>query len=820
VGKTQIALEAAFRMKKASPDRSVFWISAISTTSFEKSYRDIGQVLEIPGIIEDKADVKVLVKTFLSQESAGRWLLIIDNADDVEMLYDRADESNESSGSPALADYLPFSRKGSILFTTRNLEAAAKEAGVNVIILREMSESDSQKLLETSLINNSLTEGKDVTANLLDNLTHLPLAIKQAAAYMNKNMMSVSEYLALYEGNDDDLLHLLSEEFEDQGRYREVKNPIASTWLISFRQISSRDQLAEEYLCFMSCVAQQDIPLSLLPPATKLKQLEAIGTLSSYAFITKRNGQDSYEIHRLVQIAMHNWLKTKGQMSLWSGKALIQVVKVFPFPEHENRATWTTYLPHAQRVLSFQEYFGNLEESHRELLSNVGWCFKVNGKYAEAEQMLRQTLMLKEKVLDKEHPSTLGSMNNLAIVLDSQGKYEEAEQMHRQTLMLNKKMLGEKHPSTLDSMNNLAVVLHNQEKYEEAEQMHRQTLMLKKKMLGEKHSSTLDSMNNLAEVLRYQGKYDEAESMHRQTLMLKKKMLDEKHSSTLDSMNNLAVVLHNQEKYEEAEQMHRQTLMLMKKMLGEKHPSTLDSMNNLAIVLRSQGKYEEAEQMHRQTLELKKKVLGKEHPDTLDSMNNLAIVLDSQGKYEEAEQMHRQTLTLRKKVLGKEHLNTLMSMRNLAAVLHSQEKYEETKQMHRQTLELRKKMLGKEHPDTLVSMNNIAVVLHNQEKYEEAEQMHRQTLELRKKMLGKEHSDTLVSMNNLAAVLHNQEKYEEAEQMHRQTLMLRKKMLRKEHPDTLGSMKNLTSTLQQQGKCEEAEQMHRQTSELDPLPEE
>jgi tetratricopeptide (TPR) repeat protein len=682
VGKTQIALEAAFRMKKASPDRSVFWIPAISTTSFEKSYRDIGQVLEIPGIIEDKADFKMLVKTFLSQESAGRWLLIIDNADDVEMLYGRADESNESSGSPALADYLPFSRKGSILFTTRNQKAAVKEAGVNVIRISEMSKSDSQKLLETSLINKSLTEGKDVTANLLNNLTHLPLAIKQAAAYMNENVMSVSEYLALYEGNDDDLLHLLSEEFEDQGRYREVKNPIASTWLISFRQISSRDQLAEEYLCFMSCVAQQDIPFSLLPPATKRKQLEAIGTLSSYAFITKRNGQDSYEIHRLVQIAMHNWLKTKGQMSLWSGKALIQVAKVFPFPEHENRATWTTYLPHAQRVLSFQEYFGNLEESHRELLSNVGWCFKVNGKYAEAEQMLRQTLKLRKKVLDEKHPSTLDSMNNLAIVLDSQGKYEKAEQMHRQTLTLMKKMLGEEHPSTLDSMNNIAEVLRSQGKYEKAEQMHRQTLTLKKKMLGEEHSSTLDSMNNLAIVLDSQGKYEKADQMHRQTLTLKKKVLGEEHPSTLDSMNNLAEVLRSQGKYEKAEQMHRQTLTLKKKVLDEEHPSTLDSMNNLAAVLHNQEKYEKAEQMNRQTLELRKKMLGKEHPDTLVSMNNLALVLESQGKYEKAKQMHRQTLELRKKVLDKEHPHTLDSMNNLAEVLHNQEKYEETEQMY------------------------------------------------------------------------------------------------------------------------------------------
>ena len=50
-------------------------------------------------------------------------------------------------------------------------------------------------------------------------------------------------------------------------------------------------------------------------------------------------------------------------------------------------------------------------------------------------------------------------MNNLALVLRIQGKYEEAEEMHRRALELKEKVLGPEHPSTLTSMNNLAVVL-------------------------------------------------------------------------------------------------------------------------------------------------------------------------------------------------------------------------------------------------------------------------------------------------------------------------------------------------------------------------
>jgi len=77
--------------------------------------------------------------------------------------------------------------------------------------------------------------------------------------------------------------------------------------------------------------------------------------------------------------------------------------------------------------------------------------------------MHRQALGLKDTVLGKEHPSTLASMNNLALVLSRQGKYEEAEETHRQALRLMETVLGKEYPSTLATMNNLADVLSNQQ---------------------------------------------------------------------------------------------------------------------------------------------------------------------------------------------------------------------------------------------------------------------------------------------------------------------------------------------------------------------
>ena len=63
--------------------------------------------------------------------------------------------------------------------------------------------------------------------------------------------------------------------------------------------------------------------------------------------------------------------------------------------------------------------------------------------------MHREVVEVSERVLGKEHHSTLTSMDNLAGVLRDQGKYPEAEQIHREELEVRERVLGKEHPDTL-----------------------------------------------------------------------------------------------------------------------------------------------------------------------------------------------------------------------------------------------------------------------------------------------------------------------------------------------------------------------------------
>lgn len=76
--------------------------------------------------------------------------------------------------------------------------------------------------------------------------------------------------------------------------------------------------------------------------------------------------------------------------------------------------------------------------------------------------MQRELWIVRERVLGKEHPETLASLNNLVLVLSSQGRYEEAERIYRQVLAVRERVLGKEHSLTLTSINNLAEVLRSQ----------------------------------------------------------------------------------------------------------------------------------------------------------------------------------------------------------------------------------------------------------------------------------------------------------------------------------------------------------------------
>ena len=223
-------------MAKHSPFL-VFWVPAISRETFEIAYREIGILLRIPGIVDDNADVKQLVKNSLNSGDFRDWLMVIDNADGPSVLLG---STNDNPRAGRLYDYLPHSDWGSILFTTRSRKAAERLTQSSILELEDMTKAEAKQLIAQRIVKGTLLDDKSATNELLELLTYLPLAIVQAIAFINRNEVSISDYVSLFKQVDTEV-EILSEPFDDPSRYRETENTIARTWQISFDQILKQD---------------------------------------------------------------------------------------------------------------------------------------------------------------------------------------------------------------------------------------------------------------------------------------------------------------------------------------------------------------------------------------------------------------------------------------------------------------------------------------------------------------------------------------------------------------------------------------------------
>jgi hypothetical protein len=128
----------------------------------------------------------------LSKESAGQWLFVFDITDEARL------EIAGSSQAVSLIEYLPVSNPGAIVFTTTDTKTAVMLALQNIVELPEMEQDIAQRILEMCLTGPA--NEQEVVDLLLKEIAYLPLAIVQAAAYVNFNKITLRQYLLLLAG--------------------------------------------------------------------------------------------------------------------------------------------------------------------------------------------------------------------------------------------------------------------------------------------------------------------------------------------------------------------------------------------------------------------------------------------------------------------------------------------------------------------------------------------------------------------------------------------------------------------------------------------
>src|SRR5216683_2435129 len=586
IGKTQMAVEYAYRSR--NDYQAVLWAAAASRETLISDFVALAALLQLPERdVADQGVVVAAVKRWLA--SNKDWLLILDNADDLEMA----------------ADFLPLASSGYILLTTR---AQSTGAIANSLEVEKMERAEgallllrrAKKLAAGAPLEQATAPDRSLAEVIVAELGGLPLALDQAGAYIEETNCGLSGYLNLYRTRRKDLLQRRSK------LRSEHPEPVAATWSLSFQKVEQANPAAADLLRLCAFLDPDAIPEDIItkgaaesgpplhPVATDTFKLnEAIEVLRTYSLIKRNAEAKTLNMHRLVQVVLKDGMDKKTQRK-WAQRTIKAVYAAFPEVEYSTWPRCQACLPHALACAALIEQHTFAFPETARLLDRVGGYLREHALYAQAEPLLQRALAICEHAPDHEDTYIGVILSNLVLLYQAQAKYAQAISYGQRALDFYEKTSGPDHPYTAIALDNLANVYYSQGKYEQAEPLFQRSLAIKEKVLEPDHPDTARTLGNLANVYDSQGKYEQAESLYQRSLAIFEEVLSLDHPDVGIALNNLANVYNSQGKYEQAEPLFQRALAIREKVLDPDHPYIANTLEHYARLLRQMQRNEEA----------------------------------------------------------------------------------------------------------------------------------------------------------------------------------------------------------------------------------
>ena len=388
-GKTSVAVEYAHRHLA---EVGVAWqFAAEDATVLAAGFGELAAQLGARGLA-DVRDPVASVHAVLAGFPAP-WLLLFDNAEDLA----------------AVAAFLPPAGPGRVLITSQNPHWPGPAVDVPVL---------APDVAAGFLISRTGDPDRTAARDLAGMLGGLPLALEQAAAYIQATGMTLAGYLSLFRDRAADLLA--------RGQAAGHPASVAATLGLALSRLGDEAPPAAGLLQLLACLAPEPVPLALLLAGAqvagelapgvaatagpllgdRVAAGDAIAALRRYSLASPA-GDGLVLVHRLVQ-AVSLARVSADVAGQWKQAAASLVQAAVP-ADTTVPATWpacAVLLPHARAVLHLTS------DGTWRIAQYLGY----SGSYPAARDLFQliADAHSDDEAYGPEHPDTLAACANLA----------------------------------------------------------------------------------------------------------------------------------------------------------------------------------------------------------------------------------------------------------------------------------------------------------------------------------------------------------------------------------------------------------------------
>lgn len=722
VGKSTLA--ARFAELHRDRFELVWWITADSPSALDNGLAELAV-----GVEPDTATAPLeqRVEAAVRWLAAHRdWLVVLDNLT-----------------APTDADaLLARVRTGTVVITSRR---STGWRGVPTVALDVLRPAEAEELLAGTVHADWPDADLDGARRLCAELGRLPLAVRQAGAYLAQNRITPTAYLDL-------LARYPARVFTATGEGADAQRTMARVWRVTLDRLADTPA-AGRVLRELAWYAPEGIHRAFL--GDDVDVADALGRLAAYSMI--RLGPHTVGVHRLVQAVTRtpdpgDPHRRAEDITAARHAVTTSLYGVLIALDHETPKDWQVYdavHPHVRALLDHGVPSDDTAWT-AALLNSLGLFLQNQGDLATATAYFTRALGTFGSARDID---TVILRNNLARARLAAGDHESAITGHETVLADALEVLGPDHPFTLVARTNLANTYLFARNLERALPLYETALAECRRVLGDDHSSTLEARVNLVLGLRHSGDLAGAVRAGREAVAECVRVLGEDHLSTLTARNNLATALLYAGRVRQAVRLFEELARDKVRVLGEDHPDTLTSEVNLAAAYREAGLVALAAVRHREVVAHIERVLGPDHPLAFAARNDLATTLLAAGDLRRAAACTAETLARARHRFGETHPLTLTALSNHALVHGGGGDHTEAVELltaARATLE---RDLGHDHPETLTCRGNLASALWDVGQHERAVAEFDAVIADCDRVLGPDHPTTLTARENLRHAL-------------------------------------------------------------------
>lgn len=612
-GKTAVAC-ALFQEATGEQGRVGLWVNASDRASLRAGMLAVaadrgagdGELLAARNGLRPAAD---LVWRHLDR-SAEPWLLVLDNADEPEILRD--------------GSWLRTSPRGTVVVTTRRA-AARWWPGAELQHIGVLPREDAALVL-CDLAPHSGTA--EQAAEIADRLGRLPLALTLAGGFLSHQVLDPWTMDAYGHHLDEDERVQLIDRGADALSEADPRHLVGMTWQLTLDTFEARGlPEAAALLRLLARFAPEPLPLSLLNRANISGVLPRARTETALRALLDQSLSELVDVVGVRCVQSHGVLldsvsaatpaERMPALDMTAVRLLDAAVPGVPDAgPHDPQLR--LLVPHALALLRRIGEPSALADA-LAVATRLSVALHRTGDYLSAWETSRTAAVLAQPLLGADHRLVLAARSRAGRALFRLGKYTEAESSLHSVRAAQERLFGADDPDTLDSDYGLQLVLANLGRREEALALLRATVTGRRRALGPAHPLTLRSRASLLEMLPASEVVTEEGGALLSLPSECARLLGPDHTVTLGARHNHAWALYLLGRFHEADEEIRLVAEAYVRRFGPEYPVVLAAQQLFSRTRSALGHVDVGIELMTDVVARREGGLGPEHPFTVAS---------------------------------------------------------------------------------------------------------------------------------------------------------------------------------------------------------